>query len=309
MFSVVIPLYNKESSIANTLQSVLNQTYEDFEVIVVNDGSEDKSVEVVKKIIDPRIRIINQKNQGVSVARNTGIENSKNKWVTFLDGDDMWCKDHLFHYNKVIKKNPSLNWVLSGYISKAKNKKHAIVFRTNGILNNVFDALLDGLSIHTSAVCVRRVLFERYDHLYFRPKMNNSEDREVWYKLSCIDKSPYYIARPLSIYDLYIPNSLTKTKSGTSKEHFLTMQERIESFQEYQKLPNDDKEKFTTFNSRYVEKMLWGRYIHGEFKPNHKKHLNRWKYKLLKYTSWTPFLFRRTIYKIYRVTESLFNKR
>ena len=90
MFPVVIPLYNKEVYIKNTLNSVLAQTIKDFEIIVVNDGSTDKSAEVVKSLSDPRIRLINQVNAGVSVARNRGINEAKADLIAFLDGDDEW---------------------------------------------------------------------------------------------------------------------------------------------------------------------------------------------------------------------------
>ena len=88
MFSVVIPLYNKELSIINTIQSVLDQTFQNFEIVVVNDGSTDRSVEMVEQFNDPRIRIINKSNGGVSSARNRGIQEAKYELVAFLDADD-----------------------------------------------------------------------------------------------------------------------------------------------------------------------------------------------------------------------------
>src|SRR5699024_6424946 len=95
MFSIVIPLYNKELSITNTLQSVLNQTFTDFEVVIVNDGSTDNSVEKVEAFNDPRIRLIHQANAGVSAARNKGIEEANYDWISFLDADDLWMENHL----------------------------------------------------------------------------------------------------------------------------------------------------------------------------------------------------------------------
>ncbi|MQN34111.1 glycosyltransferase family 2 protein [Prevotella copri] len=77
MISVVIPLYNKEKQIAKTLQTVLNQTYQNFEIVIVNDGSTDGSVEEVLRISDSRIRLVNQENGGVSAARNRGIDEAK----------------------------------------------------------------------------------------------------------------------------------------------------------------------------------------------------------------------------------------
>ena len=93
MISVVIPLYNKAHTIVNTLTTVMNQTYKDFEVIIVNDGSTDNGVDLIKSNFnDSRIRIINQKNSGVSAARNCGIEEAKGNWIAFLDADDE-CSD------------------------------------------------------------------------------------------------------------------------------------------------------------------------------------------------------------------------
>ena len=91
MFSIVIPLYNKEKYIVKTLKSVLSQSFKEFEIIVVNDGSTDKSVDLVNGLNDTRIRLIHQINQGVSVARNRGIQESSFDWIAFwmqmIDGE------------------------------------------------------------------------------------------------------------------------------------------------------------------------------------------------------------------------------
>ena len=88
MISVVIPLYNKEKQIAHTLQSVFNQTLQDFEIVIVDDGSTDGSVAEVEKFSESRIRLIHQKNAGVSAARNRGIEAAKYDLIAFdLCGD------------------------------------------------------------------------------------------------------------------------------------------------------------------------------------------------------------------------------
>ena len=88
MISVIIPLYNKEQIIEKCIQSVLTQDYNDFEVVVVNDGSTDRSAEIVKRIDDSRVRLIEQENGGPSKARNTGVKNAKGEWIVFLDADD-----------------------------------------------------------------------------------------------------------------------------------------------------------------------------------------------------------------------------
>jgi glycosyltransferase involved in cell wall biosynthesis len=100
LVSIIIPLYNKENSIYNTLQSVLNQTYKYIEVIVVDDGSTDKSAEIVLSMCDDRIKYHRKTNGGVSSARNHGIELAKGDWIMFLDADDSLYENAL---NELIK--------------------------------------------------------------------------------------------------------------------------------------------------------------------------------------------------------------
>lgn len=301
MFSVVIPLYNKELSIKNTIQSVLNQTFQDFEIVIVNDGSTDNSLQVVQQINDSRIRIINKPNGGVSSARNRGIKESKYKWIAFLDGDDLWLENHLIEYKKALEKEPNINWLISGYTSVAKNKSRDIIHMNRGILENVFEDLQKGLSIHTSAVCIKRNLFQEYPDLFFREGLNNSEDREVWYKLCCIDKNPYYIDKSLSLYDVAVEGSLTKQIVATDKEHFLSMMDRIDNFEPYKKLNPSIQEDFKSYIFKINSYFLGNRYVVGSFKKNHKPYLTNIQYFIYKYTSFLPYLFRWMINKIYNL--------
>lgn len=105
-FSIVIPLYNKESVIAETMNSVLSQAYPLFEVVVVNDGSTDDSIKVVESYADKRIRIINKSNGGVSSARNCGIEAVNNDWIIPLDADDLMLPEALGVYARMIESYP-----------------------------------------------------------------------------------------------------------------------------------------------------------------------------------------------------------
>lgn len=95
MISVIIPLYNKESAVKRSVKSVLIQSYQDFELIIVDDGSTDNSLDVVRRIQDDRIVIIEQENGGPSKARNTGVKHAKGDWIVFLDADDELLPDAL----------------------------------------------------------------------------------------------------------------------------------------------------------------------------------------------------------------------
>lgn len=112
MISVVIPLYNKAHTIVNTLKTVFAQTYQDFEIVIVNDGSTDNSVEVIQQHFnDSRIRIIHQKNAGVSAARNRGVDESNGEWIAFLDADDEWMPQYLYSLINALKKYPSAEMI------------------------------------------------------------------------------------------------------------------------------------------------------------------------------------------------------
>ena len=102
MISVVIPLYNKEPIIEKSIRSVLSQDYDDFEVVVVNDGSTDRSAEIVKNIDDSRVCLIEQENGGPSKARNTGVRNAKGEWIVFLDADDEFLPGALNYFSALI---------------------------------------------------------------------------------------------------------------------------------------------------------------------------------------------------------------
>lgn len=93
--SIIIPLFNKETTIKKTIESVLNQSYYNYEIVVVNDGSTDRSESIVRSIRDERIRLVSKHNEGVSSARNMGIINAKGSWILFLDADDIMLPNAL----------------------------------------------------------------------------------------------------------------------------------------------------------------------------------------------------------------------
>ncbi|HRM79349.1 MAG TPA: glycosyltransferase family A protein [Gemmiger qucibialis] len=125
-YSVVIPLYNKEHYIAGTLHSVLTQTFPDYEVIVVDDGSTDHSLQACKEVRSDKIRVVQQVNQGVSAARNKGIELAAGEYICFLDADDTWHPDYLQNIETIVQKYPQSDilrpTVLSTPMAAARNR-------------------------------------------------------------------------------------------------------------------------------------------------------------------------------------------
>lgn len=259
-FSVVVPLYNKEKYIKRTLDSILNQTFSDFEIIIVNDGSTDKSCEVIESIKDDRIHLIHKENGGVSSARNRGIKEAKGEFIAFLDADDEWFANKLQKQYVLHKKNPKLVWSCSGYMLVSKKRKDKeIVFSKSKILPDAIEAIVNGLKIFTSTVVIKKEVFKN-PRLLFNEKAITSEDREVWYKLACIYPSVGYIQNILSIYNREVNDSLTHTILQNKTFYFLTIKKRIDY--ELNNISNNRREKFIKyldeFNRRVII-LLWAK--------------------------------------------------
>lgn len=188
MISVVIPLYNKEKQIANTLHTVLNQTFQDFEIVIVNDGSTDNSVTEVEKVQDSRIRIIHQQNAGVASARNKGIEEAKYDLVAFLDADDEWDIDYLETIYYLFKKYPESSIYGTSYRLKNEVGITSIslnkIFEGNdGILFNYFDvAVVSSPPLWTSAVAVKKEIILKVGG--FPVGVTSGEDLITWARLA-----------------------------------------------------------------------------------------------------------------------------
>ena len=190
--SVVIPLYNKEASIARTLASVLGQTYGDFEVIVIDDGSTDQSVTVVTTFNDPRIRLLSYSNGGVSLARNRGITQASYPLIAFLDGDDAWLPNHLEEIHTLSVTFPqALVYATNYIIVDSDHTKHAPVNTKvvlsegeRGIIENYFDtATRTAPPVWTSATAVRVQGLEKIGG--FPVGITLGEDLLTWARLAC----------------------------------------------------------------------------------------------------------------------------
>lgn len=184
-FSIVIPVFNKEKFVAKTLKSVLAQTFSDFEIIVVNDGSTDESEASIAEIKDERIRYFSKQNEGVAVARNFGIEKASTDFICFLDADDYWYPDFLETMHRYSWKLPeqkvfaaaieieTQNKVLKAQYSISKNSDFGIV--------NFFEASQKECVLWTSSICIHKSVFAKVGE--FDTNIKHGEDTELWIRI------------------------------------------------------------------------------------------------------------------------------
>lgn len=186
--SVIIPLYNKGPYIARALNSILAQTFQDFEVIVVDDGSTDDGAEVVRGFEDPRIRLIQQENRGVSAARNKGIEEAKAELIAFLDADDEWLPSFLRTILRLREMFPDAGAYATAYYSQGKNKTHDLKINTlpekpwEGIIPRYFLTATFGSPISSSSICVPKTVFSNIGS--FIEGEWWGEDVEMWGRIA-----------------------------------------------------------------------------------------------------------------------------
>ena len=198
MISVVIPLYNKEQSVNATLDSVLAQTFHDFEVVVVDDGSTDESANVVRGFLqkDNRIRLVEKENGGVCSARNQGIKESRGEYIAFLDADDNWDKDYLTEQVRMIRDFPeAAMWGIN--FAELSNGKLVRTLATGlsegyrGYVENYFQMKGRVSDLFcSSSVVIRKEVFEKVGG--FDERIKYAEDNDMWFRIIATNKVAFY---------------------------------------------------------------------------------------------------------------------
>jgi len=207
--SIVIPLYNKELYIQRAVNSVLSQTFKNFEVIVVNDGSTDNSLAFVSSIADHRVKIINQDNAGVSVARNKGTEFANSDYIAFLDADDELKPEYLARMFALIKEFPQARTFASAYEvirpTRRSIKRHFPADK--GLIN--FEEFLEKLMMGYRPLGASSIIAEKkllHEIGFFPVGQTRGEDTDTWFRL--LRKAPCaFINEPLVIIWSGLPHS------------------------------------------------------------------------------------------------------
>jgi len=253
--SVVIPTYNRVESLSRALNSILTQIEKPDEIIVVDDGSTDNTAELIKNHF-PDVRYIFQKNNGVSAARNVGIEASNYDWIAFLDSDDEWMPHKLIEQKKHILESPNYQfchteeiWMRNGkFVNQMKKHK-----KSGG---HIFDKCLPLCVISPSSVLMKKSLFEEVG--LFREDLPACEDYDLWLKI-CAKQAVGFVEKPSIIKHGGHEDQL-------SKKHWGMDRFRIKSLV---KILEDDllKEEYKLSAIQMLQKKL-GIFLNGAKKRN-----------------------------------------
>lgn len=208
LISVVIPLYNKEKVVLRTLESLRAQTYKDFEIVMVNDGSKDRSVEVVNNYLSvhplPNFHLINKTNGGTASARNLGIERAQGKYIAFLDADDEWLPTYLEAIVRLIRKYPQCDVFGTAYAYREPDRMYEADIKgftfegIEGEVNNYFEVANAGRPpLWTSAVTASKKALQAVGGF---PSLKLGEDIVTWAQLAC-NYQIAYRREALAIYN------------------------------------------------------------------------------------------------------------
>ncbi|ABA20464.1 Glycosyl transferase, family 2 [Trichormus variabilis ATCC 29413] len=196
--SVVIPAYNAMKYLPATVESVLQQTFTDIEILIINDGSSDNIIAWTTQITDPRVQVISQQNQGLSGARNTGINHASGEYIAFIDADDLWLPSKLEKQVKCLDNSPQAGLVYTWTAWTDETGKPTGVIVASDVEGYVWEQMVvnDKISNGSSAM-VRRICFDKVG--LFDTELTSSEDRDMWIRLA----AHYHFAvvkEPLTLY-------------------------------------------------------------------------------------------------------------
>jgi glycosyltransferase involved in cell wall biosynthesis len=221
-FSIVVPVYNKEPHIARALDSCLGQTYQNFELLAINDASTDNSLREIRKFNDPRIRILERSTPGPGgyAARNIGIKYAKGKWIAFLDADDEWVPSHLNDLFELSQRFPDCDFLTCGWNTlkpdgSCQKNTYFLSYVSRGahtlsLFNYLTACINDMRPTHTSVACIRNIEFA--EDLFPAGRAGRGGDLHAW--LSYLARSKDMAWSP-TLGGTYYQNTVNQVTKST----------------------------------------------------------------------------------------------
>lgn len=234
-FSIIIPLYNKAEYIDRAIQSIINQSYQNFEIIVVNDGSVDRGEKKIELIRDQRITLINQQNQGVSSSRNNGAKLAKYDLLTFLDADDVWLDTFLEEANRLVNQFPKAAiYGLNNYFEypdgRVTHERYEWLFQgeKSGIITDFFLLFtkIGKSPFSNSNYCIHKNIF--LEEGGYKIGIKLTEDSDLWCRIAIRYDIAFHI-KPLAIYYLGTTGSTHFIFEPKDFQVTITLQNAIKS--------------------------------------------------------------------------------
>lgn len=256
LVSVITPAYNAESYLRDTIQSVLNQTYANFEHIIIDDGSTDNTRNIAQSFSDPRVRYLFQKNSGQSTARNNGIAAAKGKYIAFLDADDFFLPEKLSAQINYLESNPDCDFCyckIYHFFHRKPGKTY--YFKMEHPSGYVFRELLKGNFINPLSVVLRKNILEK--HGGFGPDYRWADEQYLWLKLAFQKAKFCYVDKALGYCRLH-PESFTNRPQylQKSQEDYLRILELMKTWVK--------EEDVKALGLRKFEEKIKGRIILGK---------------------------------------------
>lgn len=253
LVSVVIPLYNTEKYIEETMQSILDQTYKNIEIVIVDDGSKDQSPSIVKNLAEKypgQVKYVHQKNQGVSVARNTGIENASGEYVAFLDSDDLWHPTKIEKQVESMHKN-NMDACYCGYMNFYEEIGEKVEHTTNFIKGDMAKAFLTHQVVAQTSTWIFKRSIVMDHNIRFTPECSWGEDLEFLFKLMSVT-NVCYVHEYLTYYRILSEGNL----SSKYKDYELKTTKELEVFNRMKEWVHNKSQDFITKDSQLLIEIL-----------------------------------------------------
>lgn len=247
LISVIIPLYNQDKYVGETLSSVINQTYKNIEIVVVDDGSTDNSAKIVKGFLDPRIHYFHQANSGLpAIARNRGIKEAKGDWIAFLDHDDAWLPDKLKQQVDILCGHPEIDLICAKEIVwDGVNLGHCIPpYKYRPRSSNIFLDMIVSNRVMTCTVLVKKAVLELMGGFRENADLLAVEDYDLWLRISKKYKI-YFMDRGFSKYRIHNCNA-----TGDRTSELLRLENYVNKYVPLMISSNEEKTSFRLAQQR-----------------------------------------------------------